>query len=77
MQRALDLQRDHATLLRQAASLLTPNGKILFSCNFQRFKLDPDVCSELEVEEITPRTIDEDFARQPKIHRAFLVTRRG
>jgi 23S rRNA (guanine2445-N2)-methyltransferase / 23S rRNA (guanine2069-N7)-methyltransferase len=77
MQGTLDIQRDHAELIAKTASLLTPGGKLVFSCNFQRFKLDREALADLEIEEITPRTVDEDFSRQPKIHRCFVIDRRA
>ena len=40
MQRDFDVQRDHAWLLGAASRLLAPGGTILFSNNFQKFRLD-------------------------------------
>jgi 23S rRNA (guanine2445-N2)-methyltransferase / 23S rRNA (guanine2069-N7)-methyltransferase len=77
MQGTFDVQRDHVALIRQTVALLAPGGKLVFSCNFQRFKLDRVALTDLDVEEITPRTIDEDFSRQPRIHRCFMVARRA
>ncbi len=40
MQREFDVQMDHGWLLPTAAKLLAPGGTIVFSNNFQKFKLD-------------------------------------
>ena len=45
MEREFDVQRDHARLLELAARLLEPGGLIVFSNNFQKFKLDPAVAA--------------------------------
>jgi 23S rRNA (guanine2445-N2)-methyltransferase / 23S rRNA (guanine2069-N7)-methyltransferase len=73
MEREFDVQRDHVPLLQMAGRLLEPDGVIVFSNNFQRFKLDPAVQVEFEVEDISRATLPEDFARNPKIHVCFLL----
>ena len=76
MSRDFDVQRDHVELLRLAARLLEPDGTLVFSSNFQRFKLDAGALPELEIRDITPETIPPDFARNPRIHHCFLISRR-
>jgi 23S rRNA (guanine2445-N2)-methyltransferase / 23S rRNA (guanine2069-N7)-methyltransferase len=66
-----DIQRDHANLLSMAANLLAPGGTIVFSNNFTRFKLDPQIPDRFEVEDWSERTIPWDFRRNPRIHRCF------
>jgi 23S rRNA (guanine2445-N2)-methyltransferase / 23S rRNA (guanine2069-N7)-methyltransferase len=73
MEREFDVQRDHVPLLQMAGRLLEPDGVIVFSNNFQRFKLDPAVQAEFDVEDISRATLPEDFARNPKIHVCFLL----
>ena len=46
---------------------LEPDGVLLFSNNFRRFELDAASLPELKIENITPRTIPEDFARNPRV----------
>ena len=70
----LDLQRDHAGLIRDAAQLLSPQGILLFSTNFRRFKLDESLTADLLVTDITKQTVPPDFARNPRIHRCFRIT---
>ena len=70
-----DVQRDHAALLRDAAALLAPGGVLYFSTNFRRFRLDASGLGGLAVEEISRQTVDEDFRRNPRIHRCWRIVR--
>jgi 23S rRNA (guanine2445-N2)-methyltransferase / 23S rRNA (guanine2069-N7)-methyltransferase len=76
MQREFDVQRDHAWLLTTAARLLAPGGTLVFSNNFQKFRLDPALERGFAVEDITRATIPEDFARNSRIHVCFLLRAR-
>jgi 23S rRNA (guanine2445-N2)-methyltransferase / 23S rRNA (guanine2069-N7)-methyltransferase len=71
MEREFDVQRDHVRLLELVARLLEPGGLIVFSNNFQKFKLDPAVGQAFEVEDLGRATLPEDFARNPRIHACF------
>ena len=73
MQQEFDVQRDHAWLLQTAGRLLAPGGVMLFSNNFQRFKLDTGALEPFLVEDITRATIPEDYARNQKIHVCYLL----
>jgi len=73
MEQTLDIQRDHAWLIRSAAALLSPSGVLLFSTNFRRFKLDPGLAAEFAVTDITRQTLPPDFARDPRIHTCIRV----
>ncbi len=66
-----DTQRDHVRLLRAAMARLAPGGLLLFSNNFRRFKLSDEVATFAAVREISAQTIDPDFVRNPRIHRAW------
>jgi 23S rRNA (guanine2445-N2)-methyltransferase / 23S rRNA (guanine2069-N7)-methyltransferase len=67
-----DTQRDHVRLLRAAVARLAPGGLLLFSNNYRRFRLDDTAVAEFaDAREITPATIDPDFERNPRIHRAW------
>jgi 23S rRNA (guanine2445-N2)-methyltransferase / 23S rRNA (guanine2069-N7)-methyltransferase len=77
MQREFDVQRDHAALLDAVARLLAPGGVIVFSNNFQRFRLDPALDATFSVEDITSATIPEDFRRNSRIHVCFLLRRKA
>jgi 23S rRNA (guanine2445-N2)-methyltransferase / 23S rRNA (guanine2069-N7)-methyltransferase len=73
MDGVFDVQNDHVSLIKNAASLLAPDGILYFSTNFRRFKLDNSALSGLIVEDITADTISEDFARNPKIHYCWKI----
>ena len=68
-----DVQRDQGTLLIQALALLAPGGTLVFSNNFRRFRLKEELLDGYEVEEITRRTVPEDFQRRGSIHRCWLI----
>jgi 23S rRNA (guanine2445-N2)-methyltransferase / 23S rRNA (guanine2069-N7)-methyltransferase len=72
-----DVQREHVRLLRAAVARLAPGGTLYFSNNFRRFRLDTDaIAAFADVEDITPRTIPPDFARDARIHRCWRLRRR-
>jgi 23S rRNA (guanine2445-N2)-methyltransferase / 23S rRNA (guanine2069-N7)-methyltransferase len=71
-----DIQREHAGLLQAAMARLAPGGVLYFSNNFRRFRLDADAVAQFaHCEDITPATIPQDFSRNPRIHRAWRLTR--
>ncbi|WP_240125976.1 bifunctional 23S rRNA (guanine(2069)-N(7))-methyltransferase RlmK/23S rRNA (guanine(2445)-N(2))-methyltransferase RlmL [Thermomonas alba] len=73
-----DVQRDHVRLLRAALARLAPGGVLYFSNNFRRFKLDQAALAGFaQVEDISASTIPPDFARNPRIHRAWRLQRAG
>lgn len=74
MEGALDTQRDHVAMIRNTVKLLEPDGVLIFSTNFQRFTLDREALADLNIEDITRRTIPKDFERNPKIHQCFRIT---
>jgi 23S rRNA (guanine2445-N2)-methyltransferase / 23S rRNA (guanine2069-N7)-methyltransferase len=76
MDREFDVQRDHARLVRLAGGLLEPDGIMVFSNNFQRFRLDPALHDEFAIEDISQQTLPEDFARNPRIHVAYQLRTR-
>jgi len=76
MRGTLDVQRDHVQLIRSALRLLEPDGILLFSNNFRRFKMDRESLSDLEVADISAQTIPPDFARHPRIHNAWRICRK-
>ena len=76
MEGTFDVQRDHVPLLRSTAKLLEEDGVLLFSNNLRRFEMEAAAMPELTVEDITRRTIPEDFKRHDGIHHAFLIRHR-
>ncbi len=77
MDGTLDIQRDHVELITLASKLLAPNGTLYFSTNRKRFKLDDLTPLGLDVEDITSRTLDEDFRRPPPAHRCWTIRKVG
>ncbi|HYG05180.1 MAG TPA: bifunctional 23S rRNA (guanine(2069)-N(7))-methyltransferase RlmK/23S rRNA (guanine(2445)-N(2))-methyltransferase RlmL [Stenotrophomonas sp.] len=67
-----DVQREHVRLLRAAMARLAQGGVLYFSNNFRRFRLEENAIAEFaHCEEISARTIDPDFERNARIHRAW------
>ena len=71
MEGVFDIQRDHVQLLDLAMARLAPGGVLYFSNNFRKFVLDESLPARYALEEITASTLDPDFARNGKIHRAW------
>jgi len=70
----LDLQRDHLGLIQAAVRRLTADGILIFSTNYQRFKLDTEeLIGQLHLENLTRLTLPTDFARSPKIHQCWKI----
>jgi 23S rRNA (guanine2445-N2)-methyltransferase / 23S rRNA (guanine2069-N7)-methyltransferase len=77
MSRDFDVQRNHVELLTLAGRLLEPGGTIVFSNNYQRFRIDSEALPGFAIQDISRETIPRDFERSPRIHNCFLVSRRG
>ena len=73
---SFDVQRDHVKLLDAAAMHLSPGGTLIFSNNYRKFKLDPEVMEKYVVEDITEKTIGDDFKRDMKIHHCYLIRKK-
>jgi 23S rRNA G2445 N2-methylase RlmL/23S rRNA G2069 N7-methylase RlmK/C1962 C5-methylase RlmI len=78
MEDTWDVQRDHVKLLTMVGRCLAPNGKVIFSNNKRRFKIDK---AELEeagwiIKDISAQSLPEDFKRNPNIHVCFELFKR-
>jgi 23S rRNA (guanine2445-N2)-methyltransferase / 23S rRNA (guanine2069-N7)-methyltransferase len=73
MEGVLDVQRDHVGMIRRSLKLLRPTGRLVFSTNYTRFKLDALALEDLAINDISAATIPKDFERHAKIHRCFEV----
>ncbi len=75
--RGWDVQRDHVELLISLSRMLSKTGICIFSCNLRNFKPDTEALTKygVELEDITDKTIPEDFARNNKIHHCYIVRR--
>ncbi|KPW83751.1 MULTISPECIES: bifunctional 23S rRNA (guanine(2069)-N(7))-methyltransferase RlmK/23S rRNA (guanine(2445)-N(2))-methyltransferase RlmL [Pseudomonas syringae group] len=77
MEGIFDVQRDQVELIDLAMARLAPGGVLYFSNNFRKFVLDENLSQRYAVEDITAQTIDQDFARNGKIHRAWKIMARA
>ncbi|WP_032094112.1 MULTISPECIES: bifunctional 23S rRNA (guanine(2069)-N(7))-methyltransferase RlmK/23S rRNA (guanine(2445)-N(2))-methyltransferase RlmL [unclassified Alteromonas] len=75
MSNTWDVQRDHVDMLTRAKACLNENGTVIFSNNKRGFKLDTQALEALGfgIENITSKTIPEDFARKGKIHQCWTL----
>ncbi len=75
--RTWDVQRDHVDLLVGISRLLTREGEAIFSCNLRTFKPDVEALARAGVvlTDITEQTIPEDFSRNKRIHRCYILKR--
>ncbi|CAK8724471.1 Ribosomal RNA large subunit methyltransferase K/L [Candidatus Electronema aureum] len=71
-----DVQKDHPELLRLAMQRLLPEGILIFSTNFSKFKLDETLAQDFAIQEITNRTVPRDFA-DSKPHRCWQFSHRA
>ncbi len=67
----LDVQRDHRALIDRCMALLAPGGKLVFSNNAQKFKLDAEIGQLYKVKDVSRATLPKDFERNPRIHQCF------
>jgi 23S rRNA (guanine2445-N2)-methyltransferase / 23S rRNA (guanine2069-N7)-methyltransferase len=73
-----DVQKEHVRMLRAAVARLAPGGALYFSNNFRRFKLDMEALADVaDIEDISASTIPPDFERNARIHRCWLLRRKG
>jgi 23S rRNA (guanine2445-N2)-methyltransferase / 23S rRNA (guanine2069-N7)-methyltransferase len=73
MDGVLDVQRDHVGMIRRSLKLLRPAGRLVFSTNYTRFKLDAEALADLAIEDISAATVPKDFERHARIHKCFVV----
>ena len=69
-----EVQRDHAALLNQVLTRMSPGGILFFSTNFRRFQLDEEALAGVTIREISRQTVPEDF-RNKRIHRCWRIIR--
>lgn len=69
----LDVQRDHAGIIRLALARLAPGGTLLFSTNRRGFRLDAEALGGLAIEDLTAASLDPDFDRPRVPHQVFRI----
>ncbi|HHR6077704.1 TPA: bifunctional 23S rRNA (guanine(2069)-N(7))-methyltransferase RlmK/23S rRNA (guanine(2445)-N(2))-methyltransferase RlmL [Providencia alcalifaciens] len=76
MDGTFDVQRDHVQLLTHLKRMLRRGGTVMFSNNKRGFKMDLEALTELglKAQEITAKTLSEDFARNRQIHNCWLIS---
>ena len=72
MDGTLDVQRDHGWMLEKCLRLLSPEGILLFSNNFQKFRLDLPADLDCRCEEVSSFTVPGDFRKGT--HRSWILT---
>lgn len=68
MQGTLDVQRDHVALIRACLKRLARGGRLIFTTNQRKFRLDQEALSDLRAQDISRSTLPKDFERNPRIH---------
>ncbi len=74
MQDIFDVQRDHVDLIKQCMRLLAPQGTLVFSNNFRKFKLQAELEAVYKIVDYRLQSLPEDFQRDPKIHGCWLIS---
>lgn len=75
MEGVLDIQRDHAVLIRQAIECLKPDGLLIFSTNLRKFDLESEALAGLNIKNVSKHSVPLDYARRPNIHHCFHIRR--
>lgn len=75
MEDILDIDRDHPLLIELAVARLREGGRLYFSTNRRKFKLEKSILDNYQVVNITEKTIPQDV-RDPHIHQCFIVSKK-
>ncbi len=73
MEGTLDVQRDYPKLIQSCLKILSPDGLLFFSNNYQKFKFDEKLFPKVRCRELSSLTVPRDFHKS--IHRSWLFTR--
>jgi len=73
MEDSFDVHRDHGALIQHCMNILRPDGLLIFSTNFRKFRLDAALQEQYDFRDITKSTIPKDFERNAKIHQCFEI----
>ena len=69
-----DIARDYPAMLNAVFKRMKPGGTVYFSTNHQNFDMNPALLQAKTIEEITDRTIPEDYRTKRKlIHRCWEI----
>lgn len=70
MSATLDIQRDQVDLINSVMRVLSPQGLLVFSNNFRKFRLDPELEERYNVSDKTAVSVPFDF-QQKRPHRCW------
>ncbi len=71
-----DIQIEHPYLINRCLQRLTPDGRLYFSTNFRKFRLEPErIWQGAQIADISKATVPKDFRNQ-KIHYCWEITKR-
>lgn len=70
---SFDVDRDQVKLVRACMMHLEKDGVLIFSNNYRKFQLDERLEEQFDIEDISKETIGDDFKRDEKIHKCFLI----
>ncbi len=70
---SFDVNRDHPDLIRAVLKVMTPGSEVFFSTNHQRFEPRLEGLPVINITELTPKTIPEDY-RNRQVHRCWRMT---
>lgn len=73
MKGILDIQKDHARMIRHAMRVLAPGGALIFSNNLRSFKMDEEILEQFDVMDISKESIPMDYSRNMKIHQCYEI----
>lgn len=77
MDRDWNVQRDYIETIDACLELMEPGGLLIFSTNFRQFKLDKKTLESrrenLQIEDRTRWSIDEDYQRNSRIHQCWFI----
>ena len=71
---AFQVQDDHVELITLSINRLAKGGELYFSTNYKKFKLDEEKLTFAAIEDITDKSISEDFRRNKHIHQIWRIT---
>jgi 23S rRNA (cytosine1962-C5)-methyltransferase len=72
MEEMFDVQQDYIKLITHALRLLEKGGVIYFSTNYRKFTFEEDAFSDCMIEEVSDKTIPQDFHKR-SIHRCWKI----
>lgn len=74
-----DVQADYLQLLERLRGWLNPKATVVFSTNHTRFRFDEAAVNAMGfiAEDVTAQSIPQDFARNQRIHRCWLLHWQG